>query len=108
MRKRKKLSPKAERRAKARAAEKLAKKREKLAKIEAGGSPERPIEVVSASVVEPAATSMPCPTCLGACRVEEHAAETVDGKRLRIARMLCVQCGAKRAVYFKIVGQPLN
>ena len=108
MRKRKKLSPNAERRAKARAAEKLGKKRETLAKIEAGGSPERPIEVVSASVVVPAAMSMPCPSCLGACRVEEHAAEIVDGKRRRIARMQCSLCGAKRSVYFKIVGQMMN
>jgi hypothetical protein len=108
VRERKKLSPKAERRAKERAAEKLGKRREKLAKIEAGGSPQRPIEVVSASVVVPAAMSLPCPTCLGACRVEEHAAEIVDGKRLRIARMQCSQCGAKRSVYFMIVGQMMN
>jgi ferredoxin len=108
MREKKKLSRNAERRAKARAAEKLGRKRELLAKMESGGSPERPIEVVSASVVETHAKSMPCPRCLGACRVDEHAAETMEGKRLRIARMLCTQCGARRAVYFKIVGEMTN
>jgi ferredoxin len=108
MRERKKLSPKAERRAKARAEEKLGKKREQLAKIEAGGNPERPIDVVSATVVETRAKSMPCPRCLGACRVEEHAAETVEGRRLRIARMQCAQCGARRAVYFRVVREAMN
>jgi hypothetical protein len=108
MRQRKKQSPKAERRAKARAEEKLGKKREQLAQMEAGGSPERPIEVVSASVVETHAKSMPCPRCLGACRLDEHAAETVGGKRLRIARMLCTQCATRRAVYFRIVGEMMN
>ena len=108
MRERKKLSRKAERRAKARAEEKLGKKRELLAKMELGGHSDRPLEVVSASVVETQAKSMPCPRCLGACRVEEHAAETVEGRRLRIARMQCAQCGARRAVYFKIVGELMN
>jgi ferredoxin len=108
MRERKKLSPKAERRAMARAQEKLGKKREQLAKIEAGGSPERPIDVVSASVVETRATSIPCPRCLGTCRVEEHAAETVEDRRLRIARMKCAQCGTGRAVYFRIVREMMN
>ena len=108
MRERKKLSRNAERRAKARAEEKLGKKRELLAKMESGGHPDRPIEVVSASVVETQAKSMPCPRCLGVCRVEEHAAETVEGRRLRIARLQCAQCGARRAVYFKIVGELVN
>jgi hypothetical protein len=108
MRERKKRSPKAERRAKARAEEKLGKKREQLAKIEAGGSPERPIDVVSVSVVETRAKSMPCPGCLGTSRVEEHAAETVEGRRLRIARMQCAQCGARRVVYFRIVRATMN
>jgi hypothetical protein len=108
MRERKKLSPKAERRARARAEEKLGKKREQLAKIEAGGNPDRPIEVVSVSVVETRAKSMPCPRCLGSCRVEEHAAETVEGRRLRIARMQCAQCRVRRALYFRIIREAMN
>ena len=43
MRERKKLSRNAERRAKARAEGKLGKRRELLAKIGAGGQPDRPI-----------------------------------------------------------------
>lgn len=105
---RKKPSRSQERRAQARAEEKLVRKREKLAKLEAGGSPDFPIEVVSASVVEPKAKSMPCPRCLVPCRIEEHAAQTIDGKRLRIARVQCGQCGERRSIYFRIVGDSMN
>ena len=102
------MTPRAERRARARADEKLAHARERLALLEDGGTPERPIEVISASVVEPHAQSMPCLRCHGACRVDEHVAETVSGKRLRIARTLCMQCGARRNVFFRITGNLVN
>jgi hypothetical protein len=105
---RKKLSPNAERKARARAEEKIGKARERLARLDAGGEPDRPIEVVSASVVEAQAKSIPCPKCLGPCRIEEHAAETLAGQRLRIARVTCAHCGARRAIYFRIVGDVVN
>jgi hypothetical protein len=105
---RKKLTPNGERRARARAEEKLGRKRELLSKVETGGNPQRPIDVASASVVEAQAKSIPCPRCLGPCRVEEHAADTVEGKRLRIARVACGNCGGRRAIYFRIVSDWLN
>ena len=91
-----------ERRLRERAALKLAKQRERLASFEAGGSPERAIEVESASQVEVHARSIPCARCDGSLIVREHTAETVDGARLRVARMECPTCGARRDTYFRL------
>lgn len=103
MSKKKPSSPRAERRAREHALVKLARERERLAMLEDGGSPSRPIDVESASQVEPHARSMPCARCGHALRTGEHAAETIDGARLRIARMACSNCGARRAIYFRIL-----
>lgn len=97
-----KLAPRAERRAAARAADKLARGRERLARLEAGGTPERPIEVESASQIEPHALAMPCVRCDGENRLVEHAAESVGGETLRVVRMECPRCGARRAVWMRI------
>ena len=94
--------PRAVRRALDRETLKLAREREKLANLELGGSPARPIEVVSASLVEITAEGMKCPRCGAAPRVEEHVAQTLNGVPLRIAWTRCRQCGHRRAVYFRI------
>lgn len=75
----------------------------KLAALEEGGAPTRPIEVESASVVEPHASSTPCAAC-GApnVRVDEHVASTIGEARLRVARVRCNACGVKREVYYRI------
>ena len=104
----KKLPPRAERRAQARADAKLARDRERLARLEPGGTPPNPIDVASASQVEVHARSLPCLRCGAEPRVEEHAAETIDGMRVRIARMHCPACGARRAIYFRIAGSAPN
>lgn len=98
----KKLSPRAERRAHAREAEKAARDRERLARIEAGGSPERPAVVESASQVEPHALAAACLRCGGRNRLDDHAAVAVDDWRLRVVRMTCVRCGAARAIWFRL------
>lgn len=92
-----------ERREAQRAAVKLAERRMKLAALEPGGAPERPIEVTSASAVEPHARGMPCAACgADGVRVEEHAAVT----GLRVARVVCPRCGVRRDVFFRL-GTPL-
>jgi hypothetical protein len=98
----KKLSPRAERRQRERAADKIGRARERLAHLEAGGAPDRPIDVESASQIEPYAVSMACLRCDGPNRILEHAAPTVDGQRLRVVRMACPRCGAKREVWLRI------
>ena len=98
----KKKSPRTERRESERAALKIARQREKLATLEEGGSPERPIAMESASQVEAHARSISCARCGGSLLVAEHTAETIDHARLRVARMTCPTCGARRSVYFRL------
>ena len=92
-----------ERREAARDAVKAARVRLKLAALEPGGAPDRPIEVTSASIIEPHASSMPCAVCgaLGA-RVEEHIAVTLEERRLRVVHLSCPRCGTRREVFFRI------
>ena len=104
----KKPSPRAVRRAQARAVEKLAAQREKLARLEAGGAADHPTVVESASQVEVHARSLRCVRCDGTYRVDEHAAETIGGERLRIAKVVCIACGAGRSVYFRIAPPRMN
>ena len=101
--------PRTERREAARDEAKLARVRTKLAALEPGGAPDRPIEVTSASIIEPHASSMTCAACDNqGVRVEEHVAQTVPAagseppRRLRVVHALCLRCGTRREVYFRI------
>jgi hypothetical protein len=85
-----------------RAAQKLARDRERLARLEPGGAAEHPVEVESASQIEPHAMAMTCLRCDGPNRLVEHAAVAVEGERLRLARLACAGCGARRDVWFRI------
>ena len=96
------------RRAADRDQEKLRRDLEKLALAAPGGSPERAIQVKSPSEVEVRATSLPCPLCQSTLRMEEHTAETIAGVRLRVARVVCTFCRARRAVYFQLEGAMPN
>jgi hypothetical protein len=91
-----------ERREQERAMEKLARDREKLARVEAGGSPERPIAPESASQVEVHARSLRCVRCDDELRLDEHLARSVGEQRLRLVRLTCPSCGARREAWFRI------
>jgi hypothetical protein len=97
-----------ERREAGRTAVKLARARMKLASLEPGGAPDRPLETMSASTVEVQARALPCTGCgEPGTRVEEHAAITVPDDRggtrhLRVARIACPRCGVRREIYFRI------
>lgn len=88
----------AERRKMDRDRAKLEDAREQLARISPGGSPERPLVVESASVVEPRALALGCARCAGELRLEDHAA--VQGQRRVRAR--CRSCGAVREVWLRL------
>ncbi len=107
-RKPRRASARSERRQRDRALAKLADGKERLARLEPGGAPERPIPVESASQVEPHARTLTCARCDGPLRVDEHAAEIVDGARLRVARATCSRCGARRDVWFSLGAGGLN
>jgi hypothetical protein len=96
------------RRAAERALAKDARDRARLAEMSPGGAPTRPIEVASASVIEPSASSTPCALCEGTLRIEEHAAETAQGVRLRVVRLRCTRCSATRSIWFRIVAPSIH
>lgn len=99
-----------ERREREREAQKIARARVKLATLEPGGAPEHPIDVDSASVIEPHAVSLPCAACgERAVRADEHVAVTLEGeRRLRVVRARCASCGHRRDVWFRIGTALLN
>jgi transposase-like protein len=80
----------------------LARNRERLFLLEVGGSPERPIDVDSAAVVEIRAMGLRCPQCGGEHTVDEHAAVSVRGGRVREARLRCRKCGSRRSLWFRL------
>jgi hypothetical protein len=91
-----------------RALTRLQADRERLFALEPGGRKERPIEALSAAVIEAHATSVPCPPCGGSQEVLEHTALVHEGVRLRETRLRCRQCGSGRSLWFKIVGNSPN
>jgi hypothetical protein len=94
-----KKPPRAQRRLDERAARKLVRDRQKLALAEPGGAPERPIEVISSSVIPVRARATPCPLCAGSLNLDEEIA--LDA-RLRAAVMTCRRCGVSRRLYFTL------
>jgi hypothetical protein len=74
--------------------------RELLARAEAGGMPDHPIDVASSAVIEVRARATPCPQCDGALRLVEHVAESASLRRLELR---CAQCGTPRRMWFRIV-----
>ena len=89
-------------RERARASEKLYEARQKLAALEPGGSPERPLAVSSASVVESRAEAAPCLRCEGPVRCDEHTTLATERGLLRVVHVRCPACGAKRTMYLQI------
>ena len=79
-----------------------------LERRKAGGSPARPIDIESTAQVEPLAAQVACPLCEGPLALLEHAGETHEGVRLRVAHLRCGRCGIGRARYFRLRGPTLN
>jgi hypothetical protein len=92
----------AQRRAESRRDAKAARDRERLATLEPGGTPEHPIEVATAALVEPKARAVPCPICGGSLRLVEHAARTIGGVALRLAHVACPMCDHSRVIHFVV------
>lgn len=96
--------PRTLRRARDQKLKKLTAEREKLARLEPGGSAGRPLEIASASVVEARAERESCFACGGAMRCTEHR---VEGG-LRVATVQCKECGWERQHYFRLATPTLN
>jgi uncharacterized protein with PIN domain len=99
----KKKRARTERRDLASRLEKLAEARRKLIALEPGGTPERPLEVSSAAIVEPRAESFACPDCNGPMRAREHVALGSAIARVRAVTLRCRSCSASLRVYLRIV-----
>jgi hypothetical protein len=80
----------------------------RVERAKAGGSFERPVDVVSASLVDVLAVSEPCPLCGGELRLDEHAVETRGEVRVRVARLVCKMCRAPWQRFYRIVPNQLN
>lgn len=103
-----KKGKRAERRAQARAREELVRDLERLARLEPGGSPQRPLDVDTPAIVDIRAVAKPCPLCDGSLELEKHAAVEIDGDRLRVATVCCTICGVRRSMYFRLVGATIH
>lgn len=68
----------------------------------AGDRPDEPIAVASAAEIEAQARREDCPECDHALKIEEHRADTIAGRRLRVVVLSCAQCGALPVRYFEI------
>jgi predicted Zn finger-like uncharacterized protein len=82
-----------------RAARQLVQDREQLAALVPGGSPERPIEVSSSSVIEVRARSQRCPQCEGSYQIDDHQAPSAS---LRVVAVRCQRCGVARHLWFAL------
>src|SRR3954447_1891626 len=98
----KKRTPRAERRAGERSQRKLVRERQRLASLEVGGTPDRPIDVSSSSVIEVRARSLRCPLCDGPFRLDDQTAHLHGHKSLRAVHVTCSQCGVARQLWFHI------
>jgi hypothetical protein len=88
-----------------RAARQLVRDREKLAALSPGGSPDRPIHVGSAAVVEVRVDALACPQCGGTYRLREHRSA---GSGMRDVDVVCRTCGAPRTLWFRLVSDEPN
>lgn len=77
----------------------LVRDRERLAALSPGGSPEHPIEVVSAAVVEVRTRAQACPQCEGMYRMRDHRAPAAG---LRAVDVTCQTCGTPRTLWFRL------
>lgn len=82
--------------------ERLVRAKEALALLSDGGTAARPIEVESASQIEPHARAMECFACGDHYRVLEHQALHEGARAIRLVTVVSPQCGRQRRVYFAI------
>jgi hypothetical protein len=95
--------PRRQQREQQRALRKTVRQLERLAAELPGGSPERPIDVAAAAVVETKARAIRCVQC-EAIEMELRADRATSTRRgvLREVAMVCRKCHTLRAVWFRV------
>jgi hypothetical protein len=85
-----------------RALRKEVKRVEELAARLPGGTPELPIDVGAASVIEVKARATPCPQCGGELQIKGDRAEPTARGLLREIALACRVCHAPRTIWYRI------
>lgn len=96
------------RREKERALRKEVRRVEELAGRLPGATPELPIDVAAASVVEVKARATRCPQCGGELQLTGDRAETTPRGVLREIALACRICRAPRTMWFRIAPAGAN
>jgi hypothetical protein len=100
--------PRTARREADRAGAALVRTRDRIAQLEPGGSPDWPIALESAVLVERRAASIPCPRCAGPVTVITHDARATTDARRREVIARCQRCSHARSVWFVITPAERN
>jgi hypothetical protein len=100
--------PRRKQREEARAARKQVRRTEALAGKLPGGSPEYPLEVTSAAVVEGAARATPCIQCGGDLELRSDRATSTARGIVREMALVCRLCHAPRTLWFRITPPAAN
>jgi hypothetical protein len=100
--------PRRAQRAQDRAVRKLVRRTEALARHLPGATPDHPIDVTSAAVVEGQARSTPCPQCGGDLELRTDRASSTARGVLREIALVCRLCHAPRTLWFRITPPSAN
>jgi hypothetical protein len=87
---------------------KQVKRTEGMAAKLAGGSPELPIDVTSASVVETKARSTPCVQCGGDLELRGDRATSTARGIVRELSLVCRLCHAPRTLWYRVAPPATN
>jgi hypothetical protein len=94
--------PRRQQRARDRALRKEVRRTEELAGQLPGASPDHPIDVASASVVETMARGTPCVQCGGELEPQGDRATSTARGVLRAIALTCRRCHAPRTLWLRI------
>jgi hypothetical protein len=100
--------PRRQQRERDRALRKEVRRTEQLAAELPGGSPDLPIEVASASVVETMARATPCVQCGGELDLGGDRATSTARGVVRAIALTCRRCHAPRTLWFRIASRAPN
>jgi hypothetical protein len=94
--------PRSLRRAAAQSSRRALDRLEQLAAQLPGGSPERPLRVTSASVIEVRARAARCLACDGELELHAHVVDDTGGANDRRVELACRSCRVQRWLWFRI------
>ncbi len=100
--------PRAERREKARALEKLGRAVDRAAAEQPGGAADRPLRVSTAALADRTAAAQGCPRCKGTVDLAGEAVEFRGGEQLRRFEIVCRRCETRRTVWIALDQRPGN